>query len=214
MERQLEPSNFCESCPIALELHDSVGQILTGMALLAQRIERRLRERSLPEVEQMASLLKHIQDAQLRVERLAKGLLALQLGEGDLVGAFEELAERFRLLYGVHCTFQCEPLPDILDSRRSTQIYHIALEAVHNALRHGRPETIQIRLESGREGGSLTIRDDGTGLPGDVGAIQGLGMRIMRHRAGLIPAHLEFQSVPGGGTMVTCLWRNEERGEK
>jgi signal transduction histidine kinase len=86
----------------------------------------------------------------------------------------------------------------------ATHLYHIAQEAVNNAIKHGRSGRILLSL--GREDGAgiLTVEDDGVGLATPPARHPGLGLRIMNHRAGMIGGSLEVRSGAVGGTVVRC----------
>ena len=102
----------------------------------------------------------------------------------------------------------------IEDDDTQTHLYRIAQEAVNNALRHGDPKTIWIRLKTESMGVSvLSVEDDGSGIKKakgkgpKVAGKAGIGMRVMEYRANLIGAELEVKSRVGGGVVVTCRLR-------
>ncbi len=88
------------------------------------------------------------------------------------------------------------------DASVAGHLYRIAQEAVNNALKHSQAGEVVIGLH--REGATLRLRvsDDGRGLPGT--SDPGLGLRAMRHRAGVIGAELAVESTPGKGVRVAC----------
>jgi signal transduction histidine kinase len=99
-----------------------------------------------------------------------------------------------------------------LDHRVAVELYRIAQEATTNALRHSRAKRIEIVLESTDAATSLTIDDDGLGLPADVAAREGMGISIMRYRAHAIGTELAIGARPGGGMRVACVVRRERTG--
>ena len=84
-----------------------------------------------------------------------------------------------------------------------TVIYRIAQEAVQNAIRHGHPTTISIRLEAGKSSIRMVVTDDGWGLPVQRPRT-GLGLEIMNYRAHTIGATLEVRRGTDRGTVVCC----------
>jgi signal transduction histidine kinase len=83
-------------------------------------------------------------------------------------------------------------------------LYRIIQESVNNAVRHGKARHVSIILKEKKGQLSLTITDDGIGLPDDLDRRKGLGLSIMRHRARMIGAEFSVKNNPKGGTSVTC----------
>jgi nitrate/nitrite-specific signal transduction histidine kinase len=121
-----------------------------------------------------------------------------------LAAALAELASQTTELHGVTCTFATQGPVDLANNQVATQLYSIAREAVNNALKHARAQNIEIHLET--DGQSITVRvqDDGMGLPEPPRDTRGMGLKIMRYRAGLINAHLALSPAGPIGTAVIC----------
>jgi signal transduction histidine kinase len=92
----------------------------------------------------------------------------------------------------------------IHDAPMATHLYHIAQEAVNNAIKHGRAKTISIRLFAGEHEGTLIIKDDGIGIERPAAPHAGVGLHIMNYRAGMIGGNLEVRRELPRGTAVTC----------
>jgi signal transduction histidine kinase len=102
------------------------------------------------------------------------------------------------------CRFECPAEFPIDNNFTATQLFLIAREAVHNAIKHAAAKKIVIRLE-GTDAPRLSIVDDGNGVQAEDNNLPaGIGVQIMRHRCGLIGGHFSFLSVSGSGTTVTC----------
>ena len=82
-------------------------------------------------------------------------------------------------------------------------LYHIAQEAVNNAVKHGKASNILIRLHHAGAHVTLAIEDDGIGIPQPAPST-GMGLHIMSHRARMIGGALSIERRPNGGTLVTC----------
>jgi signal transduction histidine kinase len=132
---------------------------------------------------------------------LARGLTPTPLADG-LASALEALAGRTGAA-GVTCAFDLQGRPPEYESDVARNLYHIAQEAVANAVRHGRPSRVDIRLTVRPNTLTLDVHDDGAGIPRS--APDGLGMRTMRQRAELLGAVLRVRSSPEGGTAVSCV---------
>ena len=109
-----------------------------------------------------------------------------------------------RIYFGISCHFQCDPPVLITDDTLATHLYHIAQEAVTNAVKHARARNILIRLFEADGRGTLLVRDDGNGLVQPPRDHAGMGLQIMRHRADMIGGTLEVRSEAMQGTIVTC----------
>jgi two-component system CheB/CheR fusion protein len=137
-------------------------------------------------------------------------LSPVQLEGQGLSDALEELALWVENLHSVECRFYRENEVCIDDLAVATHLYRIAQEAVGNALRHAEPTRIDIELTNRNGLFSLTIRDDGCGLPDEVGHGNGMGFNIMQYRARMIDASLNITNGPEGGTFVTCKFHHKQ----
>ena len=85
-------------------------------------------------------------------------------------------------------------------------LYHIAREAVNNAIKHGNPRRVVIRLFGENEEGTLSVQDDGQGLEEAPANHAGMGLNIMNYRANMIGGSLDVRKNFTGGTTVSCLF--------
>jgi signal transduction histidine kinase len=92
----------------------------------------------------------------------------------------------------------------VLDHAVAIHLYRIAQEAVSNAVRHGKAGRIEIGLTANGKGATLTVSDNGTGMPRKLRKRTGMGLQIMRYRAEVVGATLAVEGVPGEGTQVVC----------
>jgi signal transduction histidine kinase len=88
----------------------------------------------------------------------------------------------------------------------ATHLYRIAQEAVNNAIKHGHSKNILIHLYAGHDRGTLMVRDDGVGLNPSASNHGGMGLHIMKYRAGMIGGALELRRDTTSGTIVTCVF--------
>lgn len=193
-----------EKTRVGRDLHDSLGQKLTGAVLMSRALAARTIA-ALPEcredTERMHELLK---EAVAQVRRIARGLAPVDLGERGLVGALEQLAEDVRESgAGVECRLSLPREISDINGSVTQHLYHIAQEAVTNALRHAKATRVEIELRAGEEATELVVKDNGTGF--NVNSLKdGLGLDIMRYRADLIGGSLDVSS-GSSGTTVRCL---------
>ena len=201
---------------IGQDLHDGLGQHLTGIAFMSKALEQKLEEHSLPASADAAKIVKLVNQAINITRKLAQGLLPVVSEADGLMSALQQWANEVEDLFGISCRFQCNEPVLIHDAGDATHLYHIAQEAVNNAIKHGEARHIVIRLGIINGSGSLTIQDDGKGFPEEPGAPPGRGLQIMSYRAKMVGGSMEVQPGPGRGTVVTCLFpmRGTEEDER
>jgi PAS domain S-box-containing protein len=204
MQKELLTILADEQRRIGQDLHDVVGQELTGLSLLAASLAETLREHSPSDTELAGRIGTGIGRALERIRQLSKGLVPVEVDAEGLRAALTELAERLSRNSKVRCEFQCnQPVP-IENNETATHLFRIAQEAVTNALKHGSPRNIRIALKGEKGRIVLEIRDDGTGLPPGAWQAGGMGLKTMQYRAALIGATLSIAPLKRKGTLVTC----------
>ena len=204
LEREILEISEREHRRIAQDLHDGLGQLLVGTAYLGNTLRQELAAKAIPEVRQLDRLLRVLDEVIRQTRGLARGLHPVKPEPNGLMAALRELAAQTKALFNVGCRLLCRAPVLIEDSTTATHLYRIAQEAVTNAIKHGKPSLIQIRL--GRTSGQiiLTVKDNGVGLPARPRKQRGLGLRIMGYRAGAIGGSLTIEKEAGGGTSVVC----------
>ena len=199
---------------IGQDLHDGLGQHLTGIAFMSKVQEQKLMEKSLPEAGDAAKIVKLVNEAINKTRELARGLLPVVSDAQGLMSALQQWAGEVEDLFGVSCRFQCFTPVLIHDDTVATHLYYIAREAVNNAIKHGHGSQIVIRLAADQEQGALTITDNGSGFADIPANNAGMGRHLMNYRARVIGGSLEIQRAAAGGTMVTCIFPVKFPGDK
>jgi PAS domain S-box-containing protein len=189
---------------IGQDLHDGLGQHLTGIAFMAKVQEQKLAEKNAPEAADAAKIVALVNDAILKTRELARGLLPVVSEAHGLMSALQLYAAEIEDLFGIGCRFQCEEAVLIHDGPVATHLYHITQEAVNNAIKHGHAKNILIRLFAGEHEGTLIVKDDGVGIERPKVPHTGVGLHIMNYRAGMIGGNLEVRRDQPRGTIVTC----------
>jgi PAS domain S-box-containing protein len=195
---------------IGQDLHDGLGQHLTGIAFMSKVLERKLADKSEAEAADASKIVRLVNEAIHKTRELSRGLLPVVSDARGLMSALEHYASEVEDLFGLACRFECDRPVLIHDETVAEHLYRIAQEAVNNAVKHAHGKNILIGLCADGDGVSLSIRDDGAGLPKDVTNSTGMGLHIMNYRAKMIGATLQIQSgsrgEPSGhsGTVVTC----------
>jgi len=190
---------------IGRDLHDDLGQQLTGITLIARNLARRLARTESPFTEQAEEIVDMVKQADYRARALARGLVPVALEGGTLPNALERLAEKSTELYNIDCAFvlhspSFHPVTDAV----ATHLYRIAQEALSNAIRHGKPSRVEMHIRQTKHEMHLRIDDDGRGgIPDELG--DGLGIRTMTHRAHLMGGVLHLEDSPLGGVRISVV---------
>jgi PAS domain S-box-containing protein len=204
LEKAILDISAREQRRIGQDLHDGLGQHLTGIAFMAKVHEAKLAEQKKSEADEAAKIVKLVNEAIHKTRELARGLLPVVSDSQGLMSALQLWAAEVEDLFGVSCCFQCETPVLIHDDTMATHLYHIAQEAVNNAIKHGSARKILIQLAAEQGRGTLVIRDDGKGIAENPAGTQGMGLHIMNYRAGVIGGSLEVRRDSSRGTVVSC----------
>jgi signal transduction histidine kinase len=193
-----------ERTRIARELHDELGQLLTGIKLDFSASLRRLREFKAPGdvVDRIQSAIGQIDLGIALVRRIATDLRPAQLDHHDLGGAIEHEARRVAGRTGLRIRVATR-LTIPIETQRSTAAFRIFQEALTNAVRHARPTKVAARVSTLRSTLRLCIQDDGIGIPPQILARpQSLGLLGMHERARSLGGVLRVASEAGRGTTI------------
>jgi PAS domain S-box-containing protein len=205
LEREVLEAAASEQRRIGQELHDSVGQELTGLGLLAAALAKRVGEVSPAHGAMANRITEGLERVHRQVRSLSRGLVPVPVDAEGLRAALEELAARTGEESQSRCTFACTGPTEVKHADTATHLLRIAQEAVSNALRHGHPRHIHITLHGAADSLILGVEDDGVGMSGAPEIETGLGIRLMHYRAGIIGGSLVIGVAEGGGILVSCL---------
>ena len=206
LERTILEISAREQRRIGQDLHDGLGQHLTGIAFMSKVQQQKLAEKDLPEAAEAAKIVGLVNEAIHKTRELARGLLPVMSDAYGLMSALQQCAADSREIFGVNCQFRCDSPVMIHDVNMATHLYHIAQEALSNSIRNGKAHQICITLSAAENHGELAIRDDGGGIRDEDFSGLGMGLHIMSYRARIIGGTLDVARAPGGGTLVKCLF--------
>jgi PAS domain S-box-containing protein len=203
VERAALDASNREQEHLGYELHDGLGQQLTGLSLLLSALQRRITALvpdSAGEFEELAALLtQSIEDSR----RLAVGLSPSAVDRAGLPGALAGLALLTKDFHCMDCQFKLDPAADVvLEPAVATHLYRIAQEAVHNIVRHARAQQTIIELSFADSMLVLSISDDGVGISDTAARGGGLGLRSMDYRARRIGTTVQVERLQPRGTRV------------
>jgi signal transduction histidine kinase len=190
---------------VGQELHDGLGQLLTGLAFLASALERKLRERGSDVADDAAWMCNLLNESVAQTRAIARGLHPIGDGERTLADALDALCAQVAAIYGIGCRYLdvSGGGSDRFAPRVAGHLYRIAQEAVTNAVRHGHARMIEIELRAEPATFLLQVWNDGDAPhPADLRAGRGLGLKSMRRRAAAIGAALSFECDGASGFCV------------
>lgn len=187
---------------IGRELHDDLGQRLTGVAFLAKALEQRLGVSTPAEREQSAWIVNLINQSIDRVRFLSRQLSPIEIDAASLDAALQRLVDDIREIFGTRIRLRRRHGPASLPPDDANQLFRIAQESISNALRHGHATEIHVSLDTDARGQRLAISDNGTGFSVADGPARGLGLHNMRIRAHTLGARLRIRSSRRGTTVL------------
>jgi len=195
-----------EHIRIGADLHDGVGQTLTGVAALLEALVQRLDGEAKSDAERVHELIK---TAQEETRRLSHGLSPAAVRNRGLVGGLRLVAETVRMNFRRECECHLDETITTSGPEADTHLFRIAQEAVNNAIRHGGARHIRLALRRHNDSlAVLEVADDGKGLESakksKKGGNPGIGMRVMEYRANLLGGELKVYSQAGKGVRVSC----------
>jgi PAS domain S-box-containing protein len=217
LEREVLEISENEQQRIGQDLHDGLGQELTGLAFLSRNLGRRLAEEAQPEAAEEAQRISGLAIRAIEQTReLARGLSPVDLGPDGLIAALRSLAEQVQKMCGIPLELKLDASVRVEDHTAAVHLYRISQEAITNAARHSRASRIWLGLRDVDRDIVVTVEDDGGGMPANLAEKKGLGLRLMLYRARMIGASLsiygrESSGADGSaesGTVIRCVYRN------
>lgn len=204
LERQILAVAENEKQRISLELHDGLGQHLTGVSFVARTLADKLRTAEHPEAKEADWLVKLLTEAITRTRALARGLWPVSLERDTLGQSIAKMAEDLESIFGVSCAMQVVDEPRIASQFAAHHVFRIVQEAATNAIKHGRARRLTFRLELVGDEFTFCVINDGLPVdPEQLAAGKGLGVVGMRLRADAVGGHLSIEPLPSGGSEVT-----------
>jgi len=204
LEKEVLEISDQERRRIGQDLHDGLCQHLAGIELMSQVLEQKLSARSKADAARAGEIAGHVREAIGQTRSLARGLSPVTLESEGLFSALHELAAGTEKMFGISCRMVSAHAVEIPAPAVATHLYRIAQEAVSNAIKHGKASEVQIHLEAADNRALLSVSDNGCGISPGPRSRNGMGLRIMEYRAGMIGGVLSIVKNAKGGTTVEC----------
>jgi PAS domain S-box-containing protein len=212
LENRLMGLRAEEQRRLGYDLHDGLGQHLSGILYLSRRLENRFRAKHAEDADSIGEIVRLVKESVTLVRSISKGLRPLNDDPHALAQALADLTAKTQESTGIACGFEEAGTVLLYDADVAENLFRIAQEAINNAVRHSGGTRIEVRLQQSDEETVLEVADNGKGLGAtdwshahlrgqDPG---GLGLGIMEHRAELMGGVLHVDSIPGTGTTIRC----------
>ncbi|MGA2706997.1 MAG: PAS domain S-box protein [Steroidobacteraceae bacterium] len=189
----------------AQELHDGLGQLLTGLNLGAHGAIQNAARGTAVDAALVDFLIDASNDAVKVCRDLTRGVSPLEDAGGDLLEALRRLSDSLPPGFSPRLEIVVDSqAPLTLSLERSEHLYRVVQEAVNNALKHAKATYIRVLITVTQEAVRVSIEDDGIGILDAIRPTSSLGMRSMELRATAVGAIVEVSARAAGGTLVHC----------
>lgn len=212
LEQEILEISDHEQRRIGHDLHDDLCQRLAGIRFSCDALKKTLIQSQADGVaERLDKIGADVSEAIHRTRMLARGMAPVALETNGLVSALHELTHGINALFNVKCVFRGKGTIMVQDPIAATHLYRIAQEAINNALKHAHPSRIVVSLKRTGNDSMLTIEDDGEGFaPQETQrTAEGMGLRTIAYRAGMIHADVQVRSTLGRGTKIICTFPSD-----
>ena len=209
MEQQILEISEREQRKFGHDLHDGLGQRLTGLEMLSHALAEDLKGFPVSLVKQAQRLNQELRETVTQARLISHSLAPVPFEGDGLMQGLAALAASTSRIRGVTCQFLCPQPVSIQDQAVATHLFRIAQEAVNNALKHGQASIIEIALSEREASVALTVENNGRPMPTANQRTSGMGLNVMRYRAGMIGASLSIEPGKRKGVRVACLLRKK-----
>ena len=201
MQREIIEVPVREQRRIGQELHDGIGQQLTGLGMLAASL---LNKASRPEHNLASQLATGIQETLGQVRALSRGLVPVEIDAEGFISALKNLTEDIQRQSHIPVALEIHDNMRFANNDTVMHLYRIAQEALNNAVKHAEASQLSVSLKTEDNDGLLEISDNGRGISDDFINDEGLGLSIMKYRCSLFEGEIKIKPLAQGGTCVSC----------
>ncbi|MCX8123180.1 MAG: PAS domain S-box protein [Spirochaetes bacterium] len=207
LEKELISISENERKSIGQDLHDDIIPHLIGIEVMVKALSQQLQKKTKNTMQDLDDIRRLLSLAIVKVRQLSKGLSpAYFISNQGLPVLLEEMCNAIQKIYGIQCHFEQNGIININDPTVLSQIYYIVQGGVHNAVKHSMAQLITVMINADIENVSVIIQDNGKGF--DVATVDGMGLKIMKHRASSIAATLCIESAINRGTRIEIKLKN------
>jgi PAS domain S-box-containing protein len=202
LERELLDIAIRERIRLCGDIHEGLGQELTGIALLLHTVSSHPLQNERSHRKALREIVGYVNGAIDTARKLALGLSPVHTVRDSLRTALQRLAADTSERLPVRVEFETASDDPSIDDGAADHLYRVAQESISNALRHSGCTVINIGLHTSEAGITLAITDNGCGFDPLPDHRQSLGLRMMEYRARVVRGRLRIEPPPEGGTRV------------
>lgn len=204
-EQDLVNNSIMDRWKVGKYLHDNLAQKLTFAKILICLLREKLSGDNIDAKAELEEITRILDEGAQDVRNLSHEIIPLNIEKEGISEAFKYLKEQAKNHHGVNCSLENrEILHKINSAETATNLYHIAQEAIKNAVIHGEARNINIEATEDDRQFYLHIKDDGKGF-NYSNSIEGMGIRIMKHRAEEMDGTVRIESANGNDMYNTCV---------
>lgn len=188
---------------IAKELHDGIGQQMSGLKLAWGNLQEKLVSKAPSETEVLQKLTKILDDAANEVRSISHQMMPRALQENGVVSAINDMLEKSLGFSNIQFEFNQNINEQRFDERIELSLYRICQELINNIIKHSGANQVHIQLVKSKQFIALIIEDNGKGFNYDAAKKGGIGMLNMSSRINTLNGEINFEPGPTTGTLAT-----------
>ncbi|PAU95570.1 histidine kinase [Aliifodinibius salipaludis] len=194
LEREILRISEEERRNLGHDLHDGLGQMLTGIHLISKNLAQKLKSNGFPCSDEVKEISDLIKEADEYAKALAHGLVQVNFVEEGLDTVLNQLARQVEKLFNINCSVDFKDDIKLHNNMQGMHLYRIAQESISNAVKHGKANNINIEIKTENGFLKLLIRDDGIGFSESQKQTKkaGMGINIMGYRANILSGRIEI----------------------
>lgn len=201
LEREVIDVSSRERQRMSFELHEGLGQELTGVLLTLRGMSTWVERGQAVSRQALEDVIAHVAGGIEKTREIARGLAPVKIERGSLRDALTRLGSDLERRHGIDVFLDWEPEEIAISDLAADHLYRIVSEAVTNAVRRGSCTEIRIELSVAGDRLSIAVADDGADSSYDREA-DSLSLRLMAYRARLMGGSVDFRGLPGGGNQL------------
>ncbi len=204
-EGELMNNSIADRWKIGKYLHDNLAQKLTIAKIMLCLLREKLSGENIDAAAEFEEIIGIIDEGTQDVRNLSHEIIPVNIEKEGIFEAFKYLEEQVKTRHGVNCSLENrEILHKIDNTKTATNLYHIAQEAIKNAVIHGEAKNINIKAIEDDQKFYLHIKDDGKGFDSS-NTVEGMGITIMKHRAEEMDGSFRIESANENDNFSTCV---------